>query len=255
MIALLGSGNVAHWLAQRLRNSKEFPIAQVYSRHLDNAKELAQKIGAQAIDDLNALNPDCEVYVFSLKDDAYAEVLQSLPFELPLAVHTAGTVSQSVFAGHARHYGVIYPLQTFSKSMDMTDFQVPLCVERDMTGDDFDKVMRLAAELSETRYEISEAQRGVLHLAAVFACNFSNAMACVADGILKDSGMKLDMLMPLMQQTLDKLKIMSPAQAQTGPAARADKTVMEKHINALPTAELQALYRSISEYIMKKCGR
>lgn len=255
MIALIGSGNVAHWVAQRLRNSKEFPIAQVYSRHIGNAQELAQKIEAQAIDDLKALNPACDVFVFSLKDDAYEEMLSLLPFELPLAVHTAGTVSQSVFAGHARHYGVLYPLQTFSKTMDMTGLQVPLCMECNMAGDDCDKVVRLAAELSDTRYSISESQRGVLHLAAVFACNFCNAMACVADEILKGDGMNLDMLMPLMQQTLDKLKTMSPAQAQTGPAARADKSVMEKHIEALPTAELQRLYRSISEYIMKNCGR
>lgn len=255
MIALIGSGNVAHWIAQRLRDSKVFPVGQVYSRHIENARELALKVGARAIDNLSDLDPACDVFVFSLKDDAYAEVLSSLPFELPVAVHTAGTVSQSVFAGHARHYGVLYPLQTFTKTMDMNELKVPLCVEHEALGDDCEMVMRLAAELTDARYMISEKQRGVLHLAAVFACNFSNAMACAANGILQDNNMSLDMLMPLMQQTLDKLKMMPPVLAQTGPAVRADKSVMEKHMNALPTAELQELYRMISAYIMHECRR
>lgn len=252
MIALIGSGNVAHWLAQKLRCSSEYPIAQVYSRKLSNAQELASKVGAQAIDNLSLLNPNCEMYIFSLKDDVYPEVLKNLPFKLSVALHTAGSVSQNVFQGYAENFGVLYPLQTFTKSEDMEHLSVPLCVEDNASGEHKDRVWQLAGELSDKVYDVSEEQRAVLHLAAVFACNFSNAMANMADDILKADNLNLKMLLPLMRQTLEKLESMSPALAQTGPAARKDTTVMEKHIQMLSSEEMRTIYSMMSQYIMSK---
>ena len=252
MIALIGSGNVAHWLAQKLRQSSEFPIAQVYSRNVEHAQALASKVGAQAIDDLSKLNPNCEMYLFSIKDDAYSAILPALPFKLPVAIHTAGSVSQNVFQGYAENYGVLYPLQTFTKSENMEKMTVPLCIEDNALGERKCRVGRLARELSDKLYDISEEQRGVLHLAAVFACNFSNAMANMADDILKADNLDFQMLLPLMRQTLDKLQWMSPAMAQTGPAARKDAAVMEKHLQMLPSEEMKTIYRQISNYIMGK---
>lgn len=252
MIALIGSGNVAHWLARKLCKSTEYPIAQVYSRNLAHAQALSSEVGAQAIDNLSLLNPNCEIFLFSLKDDAYKEILTDLPFELPLALHTAGSVSQNIFQGYAKRYGVLYPLQTFTKSENMEHLSVPLCVEDNALGEHKDKVQRLAEELSDKLYDVSEEQRGVLHLAAVFACNFSNAMANIAEDILKTNNLDFQMLLPLMRQTLDKLAIMSPDMAQTGPAVRKDAAVMEKHLQMLSSEELKTIYSLMSNYIMSK---
>lgn len=249
MIALIGSGNVAHWVAGRLRNSQEFPVGQVYSRRMENARALADILGAEAIDDLSLLRPDCDIYLFSVKDDAYGEILEKVPFTMPVALHTAGSVSQNLFAGHAREYGVLYPLQTFSKTSDPERLQVPLCVEDSMTDGSRDKVSRLAAELSSTCYAVDESRRAVLHLAAVFACNFGNAMNHIADDILKAEGMDLKMLLPLLQESLRKLQTLSPAEAQTGPAARGDRLVMEKHLSMLEDDRVKRIYREVSRYI------
>lgn len=252
MIALIGSGNVAHWLAQKLRHSSEYPIAQVYSRHLTHARDLASKVGAEAIDSLSSLNPDCEMYIFSLKDDAYPEVLKEMPFKLPLALHTAGSVSQNIFQGYAEKYGVLYPLQTFTKSENLEDLSVPLCVEDNALAELKGRVRRLARELSDQLYDVSEEQRAVLHLAAVFACNFSNALANMAEDILKADNLDFQILLPLMRQTLDKLESLSPTLAQTGPAARKDTAVMEKHLKMLPSEEMKTVYRLLSNYIISK---
>lgn len=252
MITLIGAGNVAHWIVQQLRGSKEFPIGQIYSRKLEHAAMLAEKVGAQAIDDLGKLDPTSEIYVFSVKDDAYPAVLSSIPFELPVAIHTAGAVSQDIFHGKARHYGVLYPLQTFSKAADLQTIRVPLCIEDNALGAQRDKVMRLASELSGIQYAITEEQRAVLHLAAVFACNFSNAMARAAETILNKEHLDFKMLHPIMQQTLSKLDTMSPKEAQTGPAVRRDNHTMEKHLQMLPSDELKTIYRQISQYIMSE---
>ncbi|MBO4504694.1 MAG: DUF2520 domain-containing protein [Bacteroidales bacterium] len=255
MIALIGSGNVAHWVAERLRHSQEFRIAQVYSRQLEHAQELAAAVGAEAIDDLSRLNPCCDIYLFSVKDDAYRDVLCQIPFRMPVALHTAGTVSQEVFETFAREYGVLYPLQTFSKHTNLSELEVPLCVENNHINESRALTMRLAQTLSDTCHIVCEEQRAVLHLAAVFANNFGNAMASIADDILKANGMDIKMLLPLMRQTLNKLHTLSPAEAQTGPAARSDRTVMEKHLKMLPDEKTRTIYTVISDYIMDNISK
>jgi len=252
MIALIGSGNVATWVASKLADSKEFAIGQVYSRSLDHARALADRVGAEAIDDLRNLNPACDVYLFALRDDAYPDILKEVPFRMPVALHTAGSVSQQMFERYADTYGVVYPLQTLSKGMDFEKVKVPLCVESDHLGDQKDMVMRLVAELSDLHCAMAEKQRAVAHLAAVFACNFSNALCDIADELLRKEGFSLELLMPLMEQTLDKLKIMSPKEAQTGPAARRDTVVMGRQMMALSDSHMRQVYEALSTYIMER---
>lgn len=250
MVTLIGSGNVASWIACRLRHSKEFPIGQVYSRNIEHAQRIAELSDASAINDLQRLDAHSDLFIFSLSDDAYPEVLSKLPFELPVALHTAGSVSQSVFEHHAKCYGVIYPLQTFTSTADLEHLPVPLCIEQDRLGEATDMVWRLAAELSETRCAMSEKQRATVHLAAVFACNFSNAMYTIADELLKKENADIQLLLPLLQQTLDKLKVMSPKAAQTGPAQRGDRFVMARQLLSLSDPQMQEIYRAVSDYIL-----
>lgn len=252
MIALIGSGNVATWLASKLAGSKEFAIGQVYSRNLEHASALADGVGAEAIDNLKALNPACDVFLFALRDDAYPDILKEVPFRMPLALHTAGSVSQHIFKQYADAYGVVYPLQTLSKTMDFSTVKVPLCVESDYLGENQDKVMRLVAELSDLHCEMTEKQRATAHLAAVFACNFSNALCGIADELLQKEGFSLELLMPLMEQTLEKLKTMSPAEAQTGPAARRDTVVMGRQMMSLSDPRMREVYEALSAYIMER---
>lgn len=255
MTVLLGSGNVATWIAHRLHHSAEFGITQVYSPCLEHARELAAAIGAQAIDNLKNLNPYENLYLFSLKDDAYTSVLSQLPFRLPLALHTSGTVSQDIFTRHADAYGVLYPLQTFTKSHTLASMKVPMVIENNALQNYTDKVDRLAHALSDTIYYLDEKQRFVLHLAAVFACNFSNAMFHVAEQLLQSQQLNLDILKPLLQQTLKKLDYLSPSKAQTGPARRHDHRVMQKHLDALPDVQLKQIYRLLSDYIENMDGK
>ncbi len=249
MIALIGSGNVAAWVVDRLQGSKEFAVGQVYSRRLDRARRLAERVGAEAVNSLDAITRDAEIYLFSLSDDAYATVLDRFPFTMPVALHTAGSVSQQVFEGHAQSYGVLYPLQTFTEGVDYSQLRVPLCLETDKLGGAADRVSQLAAELSDMRRFLSEEQRTVAHLAAVFACNFSNAMYTAADELLHSGGLDMELLQPLLEQTLAKLRKMSPKEAQTGPARRGDLKVMRSQLEALADPKLREVYRVVSSYI------
>lgn len=251
MITLIGSGNVATWMAQRLQHSERFPIRQVYSRKLENAQRLADLCGASAIDDIKDLCPDNQVFIFALADKAYEEILPKLPFRLPAAFLTSGTVSCQCLKEYADNYGVIYPLQTFTKTQDMRALEVPLCLESDFAGEHKTLMWELARELSPTCYEVSEAQRAKMHVAAVFACNFSNAMYQIAYKLLKENGLQFEILLPVLHQTVEKVSQMTPAEAQTGPAVRGDVNVMRAQISTLSDDRLKELYRLVSELIME----
>ncbi len=251
MITLIGSGNVATWIAQRLQGNPRFPITQVFSRHLEHAQTLADLLNAEAIEDIRKLNPDNQMFIFALADKAYDEILPLLPFKLPLAFTTSGTVSCQCLKDYAEQYGVIYPLQTFTKSQDMRKLEVPLCLESDFAGEHKTLMWELARELSPTCYEVSEAQRAKMHVAAVFACNFSNAMYQIAYKLLKENGLPFEILLPVLHQTVEKVAQMTPAEAQTGPAVRGDVNVMRAQISTLSDDRLKELYRLVSELIME----
>ena len=251
MITLIGSGNVATWIAQRLQGNLRFPITQVFSRHLEHAQTLADLLNAEAIEDIRKLNPDNQIFIVALADKAYDEILPLLPFKLPLAFTTSGTVSCQCLKDYAEQYGVIYPLQTFTKSQDMRKLEVPLCLESDFAGEHKTLMWELARELSPTCYEVSEAQRAKMHVAAVFACNFSNAMYQIAYKLLKENGLPFEILLPVLHQTVEKVAQMTPAEAQTGPAVRGDVNVMRAQISTLSDDRLKELYRLVSELIME----
>lgn len=251
MITLIGSGNVATWIAQRLQGNPRFPITQVFSRHLEHAQTLADLLNAEAIENIRKLNPDNQIFIFALADKAYDEILPLLPFKLPLAFTTSGTVSCQCLKDYAEQYGVIYPLQTFTKSQDMRKLEVPLCLESDFAGEHKTLMWELAHELSPTCYEVSEAQRAKMHVAAVFACNFSNAMYQIAYKLLKENGLPFEILLPVLHQTVEKVAQMTPAEAQTGPAVRGDVNVMRAQISTLSDDRLKELYRLVSELIME----
>jgi len=142
-------------------------------------------------------------------------------------------------------------LQTFTKSQFMRGLTVPLCLESDYAGDRKEVMWELARNLSPDCYEVSESQRARLHLAAVFACNFSNAMYNVAYKLLKEKDLPFEMLIPLLHQTVQKLKTLTPSEAQTGPAARRDLNVMQAQMESLDDPKYREIYQIMSELIMK----
>jgi predicted short-subunit dehydrogenase-like oxidoreductase (DUF2520 family) len=91
------------------------------------------------------------------------------------------------------------------------------------------------------------------HLAAVFACNFTNHFYALAEDILEQNGMTLDILRPLIKKTANNVLVESPKGLQTGPAKRNDVKVMEEHLQLLSkqSPELEKLYKELSDSIIK----
>lgn len=247
-VSIIGSGNIAHWMVFAMRKAGIL-VRQIYSRQLNHAKALALPAGAKAIDNLGDLTPDSDLYLFAVKDDSYEGLLQHLPFRLPLAAHTAGSLSIRIFQSYAESYGILYPYQSVSKGMDFEGVEVPLCVEASHAKAEAE-LLALAKSLSRNVQLLDESQRLVLHRAAIFGCNFTNAMYSISYDILRDHHIDWQMILPLLQNTLDKVKSMNPHEAQTGPARRGDMNVIQKHQEALQDERLKEIYRLMTEYIM-----
>ncbi|MDN3588409.1 DUF2520 domain-containing protein [Pedobacter aquatilis] len=247
-IVLLGSGNVATHLAKALKAKGE-NILQVYSQNLDNAKFLAVEIGAEAICNFADLSVTADLYIISVKDDAINEVAAQLKNVSGLVVHTSGTTGIDVLSKQGLKSGVFYPLQTFSKAKSISFDNIPLCIEAE-TEADLDTLEKLANTLSNKVYKLDGEKRKVLHLAAVFACNFPNHLYALAAKILNSNQLEFDILRPLIFETADKVMTNLPIDVQTGPAVREDQNTINKHLKMLiDMPELQDIYQTLSNSI------
>lgn len=246
-VVCIGAGNVATHLSTSLQSAGA-RIIQVYSHTQANAAALACVLGADPIDDLSALDRSADLYVISVRDDAITTVAAALAGVAGLVVHTSGATPLSALSGFER-YGVLYPLQTFSKSREIAFAGIPLCLEANdaATMGDLKKV---AALLGPLMYEVNSENRKALHLAAVFACNFTNHLYHLGARILQERELDFEMLRPLIQETANKVQHALPFNMQTGPAIRDDQATIKRHVEELhDMPELAALYEILSNSI------
>ena len=250
-IVLIGSGNVAHYLATNLAK-QECSIYQNYSRNISNAKELASRLkGSQPIDDLKNITSNADLYIIAVKDDAISKVAKQLP-PLPssIVVHTSGSKPISLLSKFKNH-GVFYPLQTFKKNTNLVFKDFPILLEGNhmmITS----TLSTVAKKLSSNIQVMSSEERKKLHLAAVVSSNFTNFILTLAEDYCKQENVPFSLLVPLIQETFSKIEDSSPSKNQTGPAIRKDEITIKDHLEMLKSNnELQRVYQFISEGIMQ----
>ncbi len=232
-IVLLGTGNVAHHLAHRFQ-AVGLSLAQLYGRNLEKLTFLANALQCPFTNNPQALQLDADLYILAVSDGAIEILLQEIEinakgaFHKALFVHTSGTIPSTVFAPFAKHYGVFYPLQTFSIGKQPDWSNLPMCVDAN-TDQQLIVLEYLARQLSPNVHRITDAQRATLHVAAVFVNNFTNHLFHIGQTIVENEGISFDLLKPLIQETAAKIQHNSPQTMQTGPAKRGDTVTIEKH--------------------------
>ncbi len=256
-ICLIGSGNVAWHLAQHAY-AQGLELTQIFSRELEKASVLAQKIGAEAISTLEQIDPRADLFVLLVKDDAIDEVASKLKEILPasaLVCHGSGATDLAVLQKHFQRCGVFYPLQSFSKNRTLDFFhQVPLCVEATAPADE-PLLLDLAKKLSQQAALVNSEQRFTLHLGAVFVNNFVNKLYAVAEDLLQEKDLPFELLLPLIQETAAKVQNQSPFDMQTGPARRGDLEIQQKQLKFLDKdARWQLIYELMSRLIAQDYG-
>lgn len=254
-VVLLGAGRVAVQLGPALQQAG-VEIVQVYSRTAKKADALAACLGCSSTDDLTAIFDHADLYILAISDAAIPGVGQTLGQHLPpqvRMVHTSGATSLDALQHYVVQAGVFYPLQTFSQGRPVEWSEIPFCLEA-TTPELLDDLRLLAQKISTRVYEVDSEQRATLHVAAVFANNFSNYLFSIAERIGRAKNLPFDLLRPLILETARKVQEQSPGDAQTGPAVRQDWETIERHLLYLQQhhPEYITLYRMLTEGITKQ---
>ena len=162
-------------------------------------------------------------------------------------MHTSGGVALEKISNHNRR-GVFYPLQTFTKGKAVDFKTIPICIETEFSAD-LKILKKIAKSISDKMYIINSEQRKALHVAAVFVNNFTNHLYQIGNQICEENNIPFEVLHPLIQETAEKIKELSPSEAQTGPALRNDTKTIEKHIDFLENPEYKKLYQLLTQSI------
>jgi predicted short-subunit dehydrogenase-like oxidoreductase (DUF2520 family) len=246
----IGAGNLATHLSKVFQN-KGFNILQIYSRTEKSAKELADVLSVKYTTSVNEINENADVYFVAIKDSAVSEVLSQIKFNNKLVVHCSGSLPLSAIEDFSENTGVFYPLQTFSKKREVDFDEIPVFIESNSMKNK-ETLLHIANSISKSVSEINSEKRKLLHISAVFACNFVNHFYTIAAEILKSKDIPFDVLKPLILETALKVQELAPGKAQTGPAVRFDENIISAHLEALNDFdEYRQLYISVSKSIFE----
>lgn len=249
-IVIIGAGNLATNLAVALHNNG-IQILQIVNRTLSNAALLAEKVNSSFTSNFDEINLQADMYIIAVFDSCISEISQKLKLNGKLVVHTSGSIDMEILSYITDNYGVFYPLQTFSKTICIPFDTVPICIEANSLENER-LLIQLGQILSKTVRKISSEQRRILHVSAVFACNFTSYMYLVSHQMLDENHLSFDLLKPLIERTAEKIKTIDVEDAVTGPARRNDKVLMMTHLQLLNKyPDYYEIYDIISRNITK----
>ncbi len=246
-VVFIGAGNVATHLAMAFHRSG-ICVKQVYSRTMQSASDLAKAVQAEAVTDIGAVVDSADLYVFSVKDSVLESLISQIKPNYGIWIHTAGSIPMDVFEQYSDRYGVLYPFQTFTKGIPIDWTSVPIYLESS-SDEVFDELRGICSPLSDNVKSLSSELRKYVHLSGVYACNFVNYMYSLSEQIVESTGVPKEDLLPLIDQTCRKIHLLNSYDAQTGPAVRLDRNVIDKHLSLLADEKQKKIYESLSEGI------
>lgn len=249
-ISFAGAGKVATALCREFFNTKYY-IDLIISESEKSGRLLSDSCKALWSADL--LFPDStQIIIVAVPDQKLKNVLDRIRCSSEtLVVHTAGSLGMDIFPDRIKRKGIFYPLQTFSKERKVVFQNLPFLLES--SDKQSSAVLKqLAESIGGKVYYADLEHRRLLHLAAVFSCNFTNHMLTVGKLLALKSGFSFEILEPLVRETISKAIDIGPENSQTGPAVRNDQNTIEKHLELLSfEPELQMIYNEMTRSIKK----
>lgn len=249
-IVIIGSGNVAAVLGRKF-TAAGHKIVQIISRNASAASELAYEWDTESANYMSLINENTDVYIIAVSDNALEELVRHLKLPGKVVAHTAGSVSKEILKIVTSHYGVFYPLQSLRKEITSLP-DIPIFFEgSDKTATS--TLQKLAQSISYEQATLAGTEdRLKLHVAAVIVSNFTNHLYVLAEKYCQKERINFHQLLPLIEETVQRLKESSPADTMTGPAIRHDQETIQKHIELLKDhPQLQKIYQALTESIQQ----
>jgi predicted short-subunit dehydrogenase-like oxidoreductase (DUF2520 family) len=249
-ISIIGSGNVATTLVYNFRDTGLI-INDIYSRNEGKATILAKTTNTKHITGLQSINLRSDLYIIAVNDDSIENIVADFPEVDGIVVHTSGSKPMSLLKRFDR-YGIFYPLQTITSTTPIKLKEVPICIEAE-SEETIESIDELASQVSSNVFRLDSEKRLFLHMTAVMVNNFSNYMYSMAHHILENKDIDFNLLLPLINETAQKINDLSPHNSQTGPARRKDVNTIEKHLKLLSEfPEYKEVYELLTKNIIKK---
>lgn len=244
-IVIIGSGNVAYHLVKAFTENN-IEISQVFGRNEKDLKEISDKFKVP----FSKINlADADLYLICVSDSSVKEISKIITKKNCLVAHTSGSLPKEILDGSFRKAS-FYALQTFSKSKNLDYKEIPFFVEAE-DENDLEVLKNLALKISEKVMVSTYEKRKYIHLTAVFACNFVNHLFARAKEISDSQEIPFDYFLPLIKETTQKIEILEPKFAQTGPAIRNDERVLKLHEELITDEEQLKIYKIMNESIKK----
>jgi predicted short-subunit dehydrogenase-like oxidoreductase (DUF2520 family) len=247
VISIIGSGNAATVLGKLLKQNNHV-INEVVGRNAATVNDLAKKLNANARIEIKEPDTNSDVYIIAVKDDAVAEVSSQINVAQKIAVHTCGSVSINLLNKTSENYGVLYPLQSLRKELNYEPV-IPFLIDG---NDAFTKkvVFELASSISGSVLYADDEMRLHYHLSAIISSNFTNHLFALTKDYCDKNDIDFNLLLPLIEEVVNRLHYYEPSAMQTGPAIRGDEIIIQKHLQLLTDfPQLKKIYEVLSESI------
>lgn len=187
------------------------------------------------------LAADSDLLLVAVSDRAIEAIIESIPPTDAIIVHPSGALP-SLRGGFSLH-----PLKALPPVGEPSDLAGTLLV---FEGAHRDVAERIALAAGARFAEIAAGAKTIYHAAAVFGSNYVAALLDIAEELLGIDGAEED-LAALARSAIDNWAAHSGAQRFTGPAARGDAAVIERHLAALRgRPELAEIYRLLAARIV-----
>ncbi len=249
-IVLIGAGNIATFFASKIKKST-FEIVQIISKNEEHAKTLASSIACKYANTINDIDSTADIIILATPDTYLLELNNLLCFKNKVVIHTAGSIALKELQNISEHIACIWPVQSIHKNR-LPQNEVPLVVN---ATDAVSKIVVLdvANAISSIVEYCNDEQKEYLHLACVFANNFTNHMVALSEQLCVENKVPFELLQQLIKDTFEKINVQSPHNLQTGPAIRNDENTIEKHLLLLKDKpHMLDIYKAITRSIQDK---
>ena len=250
-VAIIGAGAVGTNLAN-VFFKKGVNVVQIITRDVEHGKSIADSCKAVYTQNPGVLLKSVTHVFLTVPDQVIPELASRLSKGGYCLLHTSGSTHIDLLRKHADNVGVFYPLQSFDRDQAPNWSEIPIFIEASNQSLE-NQLIDLGTKIGESATLLDSKSRSLVHLSAVFACNFSNYMVSIAQDLVKSAGQSGDILIPLLQETISRAVKVGAKASQTGPAKRGDFDTIKKHLDLLSFREDdRAVYKLLSDSLMKK---
>jgi predicted short-subunit dehydrogenase-like oxidoreductase (DUF2520 family) len=252
-IVLIGSGNVATVLGRKSLAAGH-RIVQVYNRNADHANVLATRLGTTSTSYISSIERKADLMIIALRDDAVGSLVREIGEVRSILVHTAGALSINEVRGSNKSFGVVYPLQSLRKEIEILP-TLSILVQGN-NASTTRQLKEFAFSIAAGVAEADDESRIKYHLAATMVNNFTNYLYTLAASFCEKENISFAVLQPLIEETAIRLRNTTPQKAQTGPAIRNDTITIQKHRDLLKEyPDILKYYNLFTEEIQQSALR